>query len=51
VFSPAGAELARIEMPLNFNVAQIGRDYVLGVSIELPDGVHHVKEFRLRRAR
>lgn len=49
VFSSAGVEIARIDLPSNFNVAEIGRDYVLGVSIELPDGVHHVKEFRLHR--
>jgi hypothetical protein len=51
VFAPTGVEIARVDLPSNFNVAEIGRDFVLGVSIELPDGVHHVKEFRLRRAR
>jgi hypothetical protein len=50
VFSPTGVEMAHVDLPSNFNVAEIGRDYVLGVSIELPDGVHHVKEFRLHRA-
>jgi hypothetical protein len=51
VFSPTGVEIARVDLPSDFKVAEIGREYVPGVSIEPPDGVHHVKEFRLRRAR
>jgi beta-lactamase regulating signal transducer with metallopeptidase domain len=49
VFSSAGAAIASIDLPANLNVTEVGHDYVLGISLELPDGVHHVKVFRLNR--
>lgn len=49
VFSPRGLEVARIELPLDLAVKEIGRDYVLGVALEPPDDVQHVKVYRLRR--
>lgn len=49
VFAPNGAEIARAELPLNLAVHEIGRDYILGVVPEPPDGVHHVEMFRLTR--
>ena len=49
VFSPTGTELAQVELPLNLTVQEIGHDYVLGIAAEPPDGVHHVKMFRLMR--
>jgi hypothetical protein len=49
VFSPSGVETAHIDLPATVVASEIGRDYIVGVSIEPPDGVHHVKEFRLHR--
>jgi hypothetical protein len=49
VFSPTGVEVAGIDLPTNLTVTEVGRDWVLGIALELPDGVNHVKEFRLHR--
>jgi hypothetical protein len=49
IFAPNGAELAHASLPLNLVVYEIGKDYVLGVNPEPPDGVQHVEMFRLTR--
>ena len=49
IFSPTGSEIAQAELPANLIVHEIGRDYVLGVMPEPPDGVHHVEVFTLTR--
>lgn len=49
IFSPSGNEIAQAALPLNMVVHEIGKDYVLGVVPEPPDGVHHVEMFRLTR--
>jgi hypothetical protein len=51
IFSPTGTEIAQAALPLNLVVHEIGKDYILGVAPEPPDGVHHVEMFRLTRGR
>ncbi len=50
IFSPSGREMAQAELPADWNVHEIGKDYVLGIMPEPPDGEHHVKIVRLPRA-
>ena len=49
VFSPAGVEVAKIALPRDLSVVEIGREYVLGIAKVLPDGVDHVRAYRLLR--
>lgn len=50
VFSPEGALLGMVEVPVNFRVFEVGANYVLGASPGLP-GAEVVKRHALRRLR
>ncbi|MBP6444593.1 MAG: hypothetical protein KA267_11260 [Gemmatimonadales bacterium] len=49
VFTPNGKEIAKVDLPRDLVVAEIGKDYVLGVAKLPPDGVDHVRVYRLMR--
>jgi 6-bladed beta-propeller protein len=48
VYTPAGARLGSVQMPPGFQMAEVGRDYVLGVEIDR-DGAELVRMYALRR--
>lgn len=48
-FSPTGAALAQLTLPLNLEVSEIGPDDVLGTETDVLTGVKRVKRFALRR--
>lgn len=50
-FSPTGAALAQLALPLDLEVSEIGPDDVLGTETDRLTGLKRVKRFALRRPR
>ncbi len=50
VFDPEGRWLGDIELPQHLEVEQIGVDFVLGIRVDIDDGVQYVELYELRRS-
>lgn len=48
-FTPTGAAMARLRLPRELDVAEIGADYVLGTETDPQTGIKRVKRFLIRR--
>ncbi|HSA57484.1 MAG TPA: hypothetical protein VLE53_17360 [Gemmatimonadaceae bacterium] len=49
VFAPSGTMLAEVALPVDLEVYEIGRDYVLGRFLNAEESIPQVRMYRLRR--
>jgi hypothetical protein len=49
IFSPDGRPVARVRLPRQFEMRQIGQDYIIGIWLDDATGVEYVRQFGLDR--
>jgi hypothetical protein len=49
IFSPDGRPVARVRLPRQFEMRQIGQDYIIGIWLDDATGVEYVQQFGLDR--
>jgi 6-bladed beta-propeller len=50
IFSASGQRVTTVQLPLDFEINEIGADYLIGHMPDGPDRVTHVKVYRVRRS-